>query len=224
MTTTYTNTMESDQTSSTTPPHTKENQQSRISQMDALDNLPPPPSTSGNVDESLEKSIEAGGSNNSNSNENNNLGSSPTPSPSEPVLPLEYQLHEVDLTSPDLDPLEYTFRRLVPIPKVYFWETADQSNNHHESLPFKIKLWHNTIYYLSLCLKKAEAGGEIIANIFGLNNSEFDYVMNAMTEEEWRMSRENVERRLEESRANREKREGEEEIVRDVGLSSREFL
>ncbi|KAL7469164.1 hypothetical protein ACHAXS_009434 [Conticribra weissflogii] len=205
---------------------TKESKQTRISQENVLENLPPPPSTNCNVDEGLENSFPAGGSNdsNSNENENNNHGSSPTPSPSELELPLEYQLHEVDLTDPDMDPLEYTFRRLVPIPKVYFWETADQSNNHHESLPFKIKLWHNTIYYLSLCLRKAEAGGEIIANILGLNNSEFDYVMDAMTEEEWRMSRENVERRLEESRANREKKKEEEEVAKDVGLSSREVL
>ncbi len=48
--------------------------------------------------------------------------------------------------------------------------------------------------------------------------------MDAMTEEEWRMSRENVERRLEESRVNREKKIVEEEVVKDVGLSSREVL
>lgn len=122
MTTTYTNAMESDQTPSTTPPHTKENQQSQISPVNAFENLPPPPATSGNVDEGVENSIEAGGSSNSNSNSNeeNNHDSSPTSSPSEGDLPLEYQLHEVDLTNPDMDPLEYTFRRLVPIPKGLF--------------------------------------------------------------------------------------------------------
>ena len=33
------------------------------------------------------------------------------------LLPIEYQLYEVDLTHPDIDPLEYTFRKYVPIPK-----------------------------------------------------------------------------------------------------------
>ena len=33
------------------------------------------------------------------------------------LLPIEYQLYEVDLTNPDIDPLEYTFRKYVPIPK-----------------------------------------------------------------------------------------------------------
>ena len=33
------------------------------------------------------------------------------------LLPIEYQLYEVDLTNPEMDPLEYTFRKYVPIPK-----------------------------------------------------------------------------------------------------------
>ena len=32
------------------------------------------------------------------------------------LLPI-YQLYEVDLTNPEMDPLEYTFRKYVPIPK-----------------------------------------------------------------------------------------------------------
>ena len=139
-------------------------------------------------------------------------------------LPIEYQLHEVDLTNPDMDPLEYTFRRYVPIPKAYFWDTADDSNDHHSNLPFRIKLWHRTIFYLGWCLKQAEAGGEMVANILGLNSGQFDYVTETMTEEEWDHSRVVVERRREEIRAREEREKGEEEVVRDVGLSSREVL
>jgi hypothetical protein len=146
-------------------------------------------------------------------------------------LPPEYQLHEVDLTNPDMDPLEYTFRRFVPIPKVYFWDTADESNYFNQNLPLRVKLWHNSIYYLGLCLKKAEAAGEIVANILGLNSGEFDYVTNTMTEEQWSESRRNVEARRQESRRHQEEREererverGEEEVVSDVGLSSRNVL
>ncbi|KAL3782969.1 hypothetical protein HJC23_003125 [Cyclotella cryptica] len=146
-------------------------------------------------------------------------------------LPIEYQLHEVDLNNPNIDPLEYTFRRFVPIPKVYFWETADESNDFHQNLPIRVKLWHNTIYYLGVCLKKAESAGEIVANILGLNGGEFDYVTNTMTEEQWSQSRRNVEIRREESRRRQEEREmrennerGEDEVVSDVGLSSRNVL
>jgi hypothetical protein len=146
-------------------------------------------------------------------------------------LPLEYQLHEVDLTNPDMDPLEYTFRRYVPIPKVYFWETADESNEFHQNLSFRVKLWHNTIYYLGVCLQKAESAGGVVASILGLNSGEFDYVTSTMTEEQWSQSRRNMERRREESRIHQEDREerervelAEEEVVKDVGLSSRNIL
>eukprot|EP00956_Cyclotella_meneghiniana_P007838 scaffold10444_cov71-Cyclotella_meneghiniana.AAC.12 len=146
-------------------------------------------------------------------------------------LPPEYQLHEVDLTNPDMDPLEYTFRRFVPIPKVYFWETADESNEFHQNLPVRVKLWHNTIYYLGACLQRAEAAGGVVASILGLNSGEFDYVTSTMTEEQWNQSRRNMEQRREQSRLHQEEKEerdrvdkSEEEIVRDVGLSSRNVL
>jgi hypothetical protein len=149
----------------------------------------------------------------------------------EAVLPIEYQLHEVDLTSPELDPLEYTFRKLVPIPKVYFWETADQSNEYHRNLSFRVKLWHTIIYFGGICLNKAELVGGAVASILGLNSGEFDYVTNTMTEEQWSQSRRNMEQRRVESRLNQEEREererverSEEEMARDIGLRSKEVL
>ena len=94
-----------------------------------------------------------------------------------------------------------------------------------------MKLWHNTIYYLGVCLQKAESAGGIVANVLGLNSGEFDYVTSTMTEEQWEQSRRNMEQRKEESRLRQEEREkrdrisrGEEEVVSDVGLSSRDVL
>ena len=146
-------------------------------------------------------------------------------------LPPEYQLHESDLTNPEMDPLEYTFRRFVPIPKVYFWETADESNDFHQNLPVRVKLWHNTIYYLGACLQRAEAAGGVVASILGLNSGEFDYVTSTMTEDQWNQSRRNMEQRRDQSRLHQEEKEERErvdksegEIVEDVGLSSRNVL
>ena len=109
------------------------------------------------------------------------------------LLPIEYQLYKVDLTNPDMDPLEYTFRKYVPIPKVYFWE-SNATNEYNQSLPIRIKAWHNTIYYLGLALRKAENGGEVIANLLGLNEGPFNYVTDRMTEEQMASSQ----RRLDE--------------------------
>ena len=121
------------------------------------------------------------------------------PTQEEQQLPIEYQLHEVDLTNPDMDPLEYTFRSYIPIPKAYFWDTGN------ENLPLRTKLWHRGIYWGGECLKRAEAMGEVIANFLGLNSGPFDYVTDGMTAEEMAQSQANLERRREE-RAEMEKR------------------
>ena len=126
----------------------------------------------------------------------------------EEELPIEYQLYEVDLTNPDMDPLEYAFRRYVPIPKEYFWDTATEANEYKVNLPLRVKLWHNSIYYLGECLKKAEAGGEVIANFLGLNSGPFDYVTEGMTEEEMARSRANLEMRREEQVEMERRKEG----------------
>lgn len=44
-------------------------------------------------------------------------------------LPLEMQYEEPNLDDPDLDPLEYSVRRFVPMPKKYYWESTGDNNN-----------------------------------------------------------------------------------------------
>ena len=88
----------------------------------------------------------------------------------EPQLPIEYQLDEVDLTDPNMDPLEYTFRKYVPIPKAYFWDTASETNDYNQNLPLRTKIWHHSIYYSGVVLRVAEAVGESVANILGLKS------------------------------------------------------
>ena len=54
-------------------------------------------------------------------------------------------------------------------------------------------------------MRKAEAGGEVIANILGLNNDgPFEYVTQHMTQEEMDRSRELLERRNRDSERRRE--------------------
>lgn len=113
-------------------------------------------------------------------------------------IPVEYQVHEVDMTNPEMDPLEYAFRKYVPIPRAYFWDTASEANDHNRNLPFGIKLWHRSIYYLGECLRRAEAAGEVVANVLGLNDGPFDYVTNGMTEDDMARSRAIVDGRREE--------------------------
>ena len=103
-------------------------------------------------------------------------------------LPIEIQLYEVEVTA-DMDPLEYAFRRVVPVPMEYYWVTG---NNQ---VPLRVKLWHNSIFYLGLCLQKAEAAGEVVANVLGLNDGPFSYVTETITEADMARSRAHIENR-----------------------------
>jgi hypothetical protein len=106
------------------------------------------------------------------------------------VIPIEYQTYEVDeVTMSRMDPLEYTFRRYIPIPRVYFWDNITAVPSSPDDLPRRIKLWHYTIYYLGEGLRIAEKGGEAVANVLGLNDGPFDYVTSSMTPEEILASR-----------------------------------
>lgn len=123
----------------------------------------------------------------------NNAGHSPNNGPQQQEeIPIEYQTYECDEVS-QMDPLEYTFRKFIPIPRVYFWDNAVTSSGsvQHDTnnLPRRIKLWHYTIYYLGEGLKIAEKGGEVVANTLGLNDGPFDYVTSGMTAEEMLASR-----------------------------------
>jgi hypothetical protein len=93
-------------------------------------------------------------------------------------IPIEYQTYECDeVTMSRMDPLEYTFRKYIPIPRVYFWDNITAVPSSPDDLPRRIKLWHYTIYYLGEGLRIAEKGGEVVANVLGLNDGPFDYVM-----------------------------------------------
>jgi hypothetical protein len=92
-------------------------------------------------------------------------------------------------------PFEGTF----PSPgRTSAWDTASEAIDHNRNLPFGIKLWHRSIYYLGECLRRAEAAGGVVANVLGLNDGPFDYVTSGMTEDEMARSRVIVERRREE--------------------------
>ena len=154
-----------------------------------------------------------------NEDDNNQKNNDPSASSStqQNNLPIEYQLYEVDLSNPDMDPLEYTFPKYIPIPKVYYWDTTTSNNDDDDEtirtnaneLPMRIKLWHNSIYYLGICLQKAEAGGEVVANILGLNSGPFNWVTENMTRREMEQSQVIVNSRREEQVELEQRKEGD---------------
>ena len=75
----------------------------------------------------------------------------------------------------DMDPLEWTVRKVVPIPRVYYWDVVpDQAER--ASIPWKIRAWHSTI---AGCCRVGNwmdrRVAQPIARGVGLTDSRFDY-------------------------------------------------
>lgn len=110
-------------------------------------------------------------------------------------VPIELKLEDFDENDPDMDPLEWSTRKIVPIPQAYYWQTGNYD------LPTRVKAWHLSIYALGSLTRCAECVGGVIADLTGLNGSEFDYVTSTMTPEEWEISRRNLAQRQESHRS-----------------------
>lgn len=92
------------------------------------------------------------------------------------ALPVEMQLEEVDMDDPRMDPLEWTVRKLIPIPKAYFWETGNTD------LPARTKLWHRTVGAMSRVVQFVDHVGKPVVDFTGVTTSRYDYVTSTMTD------------------------------------------
>jgi len=134
------------------------------------------------------------------------------------TTPVEFQREEYKIDDPYMDPLEWTVKKIVPIPKAYYWtipekndpssSAEDMSHSNEldndgegqtprQSIPMKIKVWHNSICALAFAFHCAEKTGEFFANIMGLTKSRYDYVTSTMTEDEWELAKENADKKKE---------------------------
>ena len=95
----------------------------------------------------------------------------------------------------DMDPLEWMVRKVIPIPKVYYWDVVKEESEQQQ-LPLKLRAWHSSISGFSKVgswLDRRVA--QPIAKTFGLTDSRFDFVTDHMTEEDLAASRREVMRR-----------------------------
>jgi hypothetical protein len=91
-------------------------------------------------------------------------------------VPIEQQLYEVDMNDPKMDALEWAVRKIVPIPKAYYWDTGNTE------LPMKTKAWHQIVCALSGAVAFIDRVGKPVVDFTGLTASRFDYVKSTMTE------------------------------------------
>jgi len=98
------------------------------------------------------------------------------------------QRHTVSFNE-DMDPIEWTVRKVVPIPAAYYWKSV--SVEQHKDVPLKVKVWHKTIAALWGVHQWTDRRiARPVAQGLGLTDSRFDYVTDHMTAEEWERSKE----------------------------------
>lgn len=112
----------------------------------------------------------------------------------EEELPMERQLEIVDMDDEDMDMLEWIVRKLIPIPKKYYWETTTTDDatttttDATTNLPRSVILWHNVVGSLSRAVQWLDRMGTPVANATGLTSSRFDYVLSTMTDEQKKLA------------------------------------
>jgi hypothetical protein len=98
------------------------------------------------------------------------------------------QRQVVDMSDEDMDPIEWTVRKVFPIPAEYYWDVV--SEEQHDQVPTRTKVWHKTISFLCGAHQWTERSvAKPLAASLGLTDSRFDYVVDNMTDEEWEKSR-----------------------------------
>ena len=104
------------------------------------------------------------------------------------------EVEEVDMNDELMDPFEWATRKLIPIPKQYYWEVVDSEEApvDPKELPLKLKLWHRSVAAGGSALRLVDRMGKPVAGLLGLSSSRFDYVTSTMTERDWESSRQIV--------------------------------
>ena len=85
-----------------------------------------------------------------------------------------------------------------------------------DKLGFRTKMWHRTIAVMGKALHACEYAGEVLAHVFGINESRYQYVMDTMSKEDWEKAKkvnEEREREWEEHLAAKE-------VEKDVGIKA----
>jgi hypothetical protein len=73
------------------------------------------------------------------------------------------------MTDEYLDPFEWTLRKLIPIPKQYYWD--NETIVDARRLPTKLKLWHQSVAALGTLARSTDRIGKPIVDALGLTSS-----------------------------------------------------
>mmetsp|Transcript_32937 Transcript_32937/g.79682 ORF Transcript_32937/g.79682 Transcript_32937/m.79682 type:complete len:168 (+) Transcript_32937:120-623(+) len=113
------------------------------------------------------------------------------------VIPKELvEVEEVDMNDELMDPFEWVTRKVIPIPKQYYWEDSEDAPGvDPKDLPLKLKMWHRSVAAGGSALRLVDRMGKPVTGFLGLSSSRFDYVTSTMSERDWESSRQIVSER-----------------------------
>lgn len=105
----------------------------------------------------------------------------------EKIIELLNKRQTVDMNAEDMDPLEWAFRKIVPIPEHYYWDIV--SSNEIIHIPARIRVWHGGIYALSRVSQwSADHIGQPLVRTLGLDTPRMHDVTMFMSEKDWKQS------------------------------------
>jgi hypothetical protein len=128
--------------------------------------------------------------------------------------PIEMQCEQVDMNDPKMDVLEWTVRKIIPIPAAYYWETGNYD------IPTRTKMWHRSVGFLGSLVRLTDRVGAPIVNATGLNASRYDYFTSSMTERQLEKARNTASERKQRNQARREATNAEEGGSSGLGLQT----
>ncbi|GAX28606.1 hypothetical protein FisN_1Hu603 [Fistulifera solaris] len=103
---------------------------------------------------------------------------------------IEYlqQTQVVDMNAEDMDPLEWTFRKVVPIPEHYYWDVVSNKEDQAQ-IPARIRFWHRSLYALSCASQWTDDHiGQPLARSLGLHTPRMNDVTMFMSDDDWKRS------------------------------------
>ncbi|KAL7580063.1 hypothetical protein ACA910_005048 [Epithemia clementina (nom. ined.)] len=112
----------------------------------------------------------------------------------EELITILRQKKQVDFNDELMDPIEWTVRKVCPLPAVYYWDLLEgQPEEIKKEIPWKIRWWHRIVGSLDRASNVVDRWvAQPVAGTLGLTESRFEYVIDSMTEEELEASKRNV--------------------------------
>lgn len=105
----------------------------------------------------------------------------------EEMIEILRQGQKVDMKAEDMDPLEWAFRSIVPIPEHYYWDVVPESQE--EIIPARIRWWHRSLFALSRVSQWTEINvGQPLVRTLGLDTPRMSDVTMFMSEKDWKRS------------------------------------